>query len=64
MNIYLLIKLFVFSFTLIPGTFYEDMLECGVIDINDDLDFKDKVCYSENKSNEKKKSKIDVSFIF
>lgn len=40
------------------------MLECGVLDLKDDYEFKDEVCYSENKQNERKKSKIDVSFIF
>lgn len=35
------------------------MLECGILDMKDDYDFKD--C-SENKQNEKRKSKIDVSF--
>jgi len=39
------------------------MLECGLLDIKDDYDFNDKVCYSESKQNEKKKSKTDVSFV-
>lgn len=39
------------------------MLECDVLNVKDDYDFKDEVCYSENKQNEKKKSKPDVSFI-
>lgn len=49
---------------IITGIYYDDMLECGLIDIKDDYDFKDKVCYSESKHNEKKKSKTDVSFVF
>lgn len=39
------------------------MLDCGALDLKDDYEFKDEVCYSENKQNEKKKSKLDVSFI-
>lgn len=37
------------------------MLECGIFDIKDDYDSKDDICNSENKQNENKKSKIDVS---
>lgn len=40
------------------------MLECGVLDIKDDYNFKDNTCYFENKQNEKKKLKNDVSTIF
>lgn len=47
----------------IIGIHYEDMLECGLTDIKDDYDFNDKVCYSESKQSEKKKSKTDVSFV-
>lgn len=39
------------------------MFGCGVFNMKDDYDFKDEVCYSENKSNDRKKTKIDVSFI-
>lgn len=39
------------------------MLECGISDMKDDYDFKNEVNYSENKQNEKKKSKSDVSLI-
>lgn len=39
------------------------MLACDVLDVKDEYDFKDKLCQSENKSNEKKKLKLDVSII-
>ncbi|XP_060860672.1 testis-expressed protein 2 isoform X2 [Metopolophium dirhodum] len=42
-------------------SYYEEMLECGISDMKDDYDFKNEVSYSENKQNEKKKSKTDVS---
>lgn len=42
-------------------SYYEEMLECGISDMKDDYDFKNEVSYSENKQNEKKKSKSDVS---
>jgi hypothetical protein len=38
------------------------MLENCVLEMKDDYDFKDEIHYSENKQNEKKKSKTDVSF--
>lgn len=38
------------------------MLECGVLDMKDDYDFKDEYYCPENKQNEKRKSKVDVSF--
>lgn len=44
----------------IVGIHYGGMLECGMLDINDDYDFKDKVCYSKNKLNDKKKFKTNV----
>lgn len=39
------------------------MLECGISDMKDDYDFKNEVNYFENKQNEKKKSKSEVSLI-
>jgi len=39
------------------------MLECGLSDMKDDYDFKNEANYSENRKNEKKKSKSDVSLI-
>lgn len=39
--------------------YYKEMFECDVLDMKDDYDFKD-----ENKQNEKKKSKFDVSCDF
>lgn len=39
------------------------MLECDVLDMKDDYDFKDKTSYFDNKQNERKKIKNDVSFI-
>lgn len=39
------------------------MLECGISDMKDEYDFKNEVNYSENKQNEKKRSKSDVSLI-
>jgi len=47
----------------IVESYYEEMLECGISDMKDDYDFKNEVSYSENKQNEKKKSKSDVSLI-
>lgn len=43
-------------------TYYEEMLENGVLEMKDDYNFKDDIFYSENKQSEKKKSKTDVSF--
>lgn len=39
------------------------MLECGILDMKDDYDFKDEYYCPENKQNEKRKSKVDVSFL-
>lgn len=39
-------------------TYYDEMLECDVLDVKDEYDFKDKLCQSE-----KKKLKLDVSCI-
>lgn len=38
------------------------MLESGVLEMKDDYDFKDEVTNSENKENENKKLKTNVSF--
>jgi len=37
------------------------MLECGISDMKDDYELTDQI-NSENKQNERKKSKMDVSF--
>lgn len=60
---YVCIHLFIVTIFIIE-TYYEEMLESGVLEMKDDYDFKDEIHYSENKQNEKKKSKADVSFFF
>lgn len=38
------------------------MLESNVLNMKDDYDFKDKTSYFDNKQNERKKIKNDVSY--
>ncbi|VVC35698.1 Hypothetical protein CINCED_3A022835 [Cinara cedri] len=42
-------------------TYYEEMLGCGTFDLKDDYDLKDESCYFDNKLNDRKKTKLDVT---